>query len=210
MNRYQYILDLINNKDPNGLKELFDSFGKKFYGYAVSKWNFSKDEAWDVVYKTLETLVLKLPNYEFKSEAHFKNFLYKVFVNFLRQQFRSQRNKQIEIEHLDFNSDVSEDKDGNASDNLHFKIDKQTYNDYYRAEIIESPKLVALNIALEKLQTEEKDILLLRAQGFSYEEVAGLLSIDNKQLKVKHLRAKNKLIKLLEETIKNQSNGKSE
>ncbi len=202
---YQNILEFIKNKDPNGLQELYRSYGRKFYGYAVKKWNLSEDEAWEVVYKTLETLVLKLPNYQFESEAHFNNFLYKVFTNFLRQNFRSQRANQNDIKYININEDPTEDNQGLPSNKLRFEIDKQTFNEYYQLEALENPKLLLLNVALEKLPVGEKDILLLRAQGFSYEEVAQLLKVNNNQLKVKHHRAKQKLLKILEETIKTQS-----
>src|ERR1700761_7056422 len=102
MTDYKDIMQLIINQDPAGLEKLYESYGQKFYVYCVHNWHLSEDEAWEVIYKTLETLILKLSHYEFVSKQHFDNFLYKVLINFLRQYFRSNRSKEEhEIEYVD-------------------------------------------------------------------------------------------------------------
>jgi RNA polymerase sigma factor (sigma-70 family) len=64
---------------------------------------------------------------------------------------------------------------------------------------VETPILQAISQALDKLKPIERDLLMLKVQNYSYDEIAKLLSIENNQLKVKHHRAKNKLVKLLKE-----------
>ena len=194
MSDYLDIIELIGNKDPKGLEELYNIYGSRFYAYSVSRWHLSEDEAWDVVYKTLETLVLKLGNYQFESKALFEGFLFKVLVNFLRQYFRFKRTQhKDEIEFVDLN----------AEDEMPYYISKQinknAFAEYYKTELIESPNLIALNDALFQLEETDKDILLLRAQNYSYDEIAKLLEIDNNQLKVKHHRAKQKLVNIINE-----------
>ena len=192
---YQDILQLIGNKDPKGLEELYQAYGSRFYAYAVQRWHLTEDEAWGVVYKTLETLVLKLSNYQFQSQALFEGFLFKVLVNFLRQHFRSKRsNHQGEIDFVDLNNEEE------MPYQISKQISKSAFSDYYKTETVENPALVMLNEALSKLEPHEKDILLLRAQNYSYDEIAGLLGIDNNQLKVKHHRAKQKLLNLINES----------
>jgi RNA polymerase sigma factor (sigma-70 family) len=194
MTDYKDILKLIANKEPKGLEELYTNYGNKFYNYSILRWHLNEDEAWEVVYRTLETLLLKLSNYQFESKAHFDNFIFKVHVNFLRQYFRSKRNQDISnIEFHDLN---------NAEETPHYiskQINKNVFADYYKAEVIESPYLIALNEALDKLDPKEKDILLLRAQNYSYDEIADFLKIENSQLKVKHHRAKQKLLNIINE-----------
>ncbi len=192
MNEYKDIIELIDKKDPKGLEVLYNNYGSKFYAYSINKWYLSEDEAWDVVYKTLETLVLKLPNYKFESKSRFEGFLFKVLVNFLRQDFRSKRSKnKHEIEFVNLNSE----------DEIPYYISKHIYKnaftEYYKKELIESPALITFNDALNQLDQLDKDILLLRAQNYSYEEIATLLKVDNNQLKVKHHRAKQKLIGII-------------
>ncbi len=65
-------------------------------------------------------------------------------------------------------------------------------------------KLELLTKVLDMLEQSDKDLLLLRAQNFSYEEIAKLLGIENNQLKVKHHRAKGKLLKLIENELINK------
>lgn len=194
MSDYLNIIELIRNKDPKGLEELYTMYGSRFYSYSVRQWHLTEDEAWEVVYKTLETLVLKLGNYQFDSKARFEGFLFKVLVNFLRQYFRSKRSQhEGEIEFVNLN----------IEDEMPYYISKQinknAFAEYYKTELIESSDLLMLNDALLQLEETDKDILLLRAQNYSYDEIAKLLGIDNNQLKVKHHRAKQKLVNTINE-----------
>ena len=189
---FKDIIELTKTSPRSGLESLYQAYGEKFYSFCIHKWNLNEDEAWEIVYKTLETLVLKLANYEFESQSHFNNFLYKVLVNFLRQYFRSSRRRlELGVKFVDINED---------SDTLTIikeQIDQKAFTDYYDKGIVESPHLGILNECLEKMDQIDKDLLLLRAQNYSYEEIAKLLNIENNQLKVKHLRAKQKLVNLI-------------
>ncbi|CAN5378150.1 hypothetical protein BH11BAC3_BH11BAC3_01920 [soil metagenome] len=194
MAEYTDVIELIDKKDPKGLEELYNIYGSRFYSYSISRWNLTEDEAWDVVYKTLETLVLKLSNYKFESKARFEGFLFKVLVNFLRQYFRANRSQhEGDIEFVDLNSE--DEMPYYISKHIH----KNAFAEYYKTELVESPALILLNDALGQLEQSDKDILLLRAQNYSYDEIAVLLKIDNNQLKVKHHRAKQKLLNIINE-----------
>lgn len=194
MIEYTDIIELIDKKDPKGLEELYNVYGSRFYSYSIQKWNLTEDEAWEVVYKTLETLVLKLSNYKFESKARFEGLLFKVLVNFLRQYYRAKRSQhEGDIEFVDLNSE--EEMPYHISKYIH----KNAFAEYYKTELVESPALIMLNEALNQLEKSDKELLLLRAQNYSYEEIAVLLKIDNNQLKVKHHRAKQKLLNIINE-----------
>jgi RNA polymerase sigma factor (sigma-70 family) len=197
---YKSILELIKAKDKKAYEVLYVQFADKFFGYAVAKWCFTEDEAMHVVYKTLETLVLKLSNYKIESQSHFDNLVYKIFTNFLRQEFRKNRNQQHEVsfsELLKGDSDSSLDEiDASRVESL---FSHESLKEYYQSDSSENPKLSLLKKALEELESFDKDILLLRAQNFSYGEIATMLNIENNQLKVKHHRAKSRLIKILQQ-----------
>lgn len=194
---YQDIIKLVKKGDSRGFEELYLAYGTKFYDYSIKRWHLSEDESWEIVYKALETLVLKLSNYEFESKEHFENFLFKVFINFLRQDFRAKRNQaETTIKFVDLNNE------GDLSQFINSQIDDNSFSEYYKTEQIENPTLIALNEALNGLEAFDKDILLLRAQNYSYEEIATMLGIDNNQLKVKHHRAKQKLLLILNKNIK--------
>ncbi len=194
---YLEIIDLLSKKDKRGLELLYTLYGGKFFSFAVEKWDLSEDEAWDVVYQTLETLILKLSQYEFESKKHFENFIFKVFTNFLRQYFRSSRKKESYIYFEYINQDVPADNKYSLNEQAEIEIDKKDFDDYYKYEDIENPKLIALQNALKKLSELDRELLLLRAQNFTYDEIAEFLKIDNNQLKVRHYRAIQKLMKFM-------------
>lgn len=197
---YKEILNLILETQKKGLEELYNTYGRKFYAYAVDKWKFDEDTSWDIVYQTLDTLVLKLNDYEFESKAHFENFIFKVFINYLRQYFRKNRKEQYNtINYLDLseNMDVVDIESQEFDKELLNKIDEEFFTDYYEKELSANDKLNELTQALSKMDNMDKDILLLRAQNYTYDEIADILNIENAQLKVKHHRAKLKLLKIL-------------
>ncbi len=197
MSDYQTIIALIGNKDPRGLEVLYNAYGSRFYAYCIDRWKLTEDEAWEVIYQTLQTLVLKMDNYHFETKGLFEGFLFKVLLNFIRQSFRSKRSKSIqELAFVDLHNEEE------IPVFVSKQVNKLAYADYYSSEVIESPDLLALSKALLKLEETDKDILLLRAQNFSYKEIAELLGIDNNQLKVKHHRAKQKLVSFFNEIQK--------
>lgn len=191
---YQTILQFINDKAPEGLELLYEKYGRPFHKYALDRWNIGEEEAWEIVYKTLETLVLKLPKYEFENQVKFDGFLFKVFINFLRQQHREMRSKKLpQLEFFDL------DKEFVVPSYVQEALTKRAFADYYDSEVLENPQLRLLKASLKQLTQGDRDLLLLRAQNYSYDEIATLLGIENKQLKVKYHRAKEKLINLLNE-----------
>jgi RNA polymerase sigma factor (sigma-70 family) len=202
--KYRQILELIAAKDKKALELLYEQYGQKFYSYAINKWQMDTELAWEVVYNTLETLLLKLSDYQIESQAHFDNLIFKIFVNFLRQAFRKHRKRQYDIEYVDFND--QEVRDGDETDYEDYPppnqssvpIDANLFNRAYETDVVENPRLTALKQALSEMDEIDRSILLLRAQNYSYDEIAKMLHIENKNLKVKYLRGKNKLRKLFE------------
>ena len=201
---YRQILELIAVKDKKALELLYEKYGQKFYSYAINKWQMDTELAWESVYNTLETLLLKLPDYQIESQAHFDNLIFKIFVNFLRQAFRKHRKRQYNIEYVDFNEQEAEDKDEINHEDTHpstqssVPIDANLFNRAYETDVSENPRLTALKKALSGMDETERNILLLRAQNYSYDEIGKMLHIESKNLKVKYLRGKNKLRKLFE------------
>lgn len=199
MDNYKIIQERLLNKDKTVLKDLYEAYGKKFYSYSIRNWDLSEDDSWEAVYKTLETSVLKLVDYAFESQKHFDNYLFKVFVNYLRQAFRVKRKHQDnELEFIDFREEEIPDEIG------HY-LNSVSFTDYYKSEENDLPVLTDLKTALNELEEPERDLLLLRAQQYSYEEIAELLQIENNQLKVKYHRAKKKLFQVLQDKQLNRS-----
>lgn len=190
---YETIIEQLKHKDPQALESLYNTYGVKFYDYCIRKWQLSEDAAWEAVYQTLEAIVLKGAQYQFESNLHFQNFLFKVLLNFLRQLYRKQQagNAALQFVQLDTDSGISV---------IQGQIDKKTFTDYYQSESVESEMMRNLSHSLAQLAPADKDLLLLKAQNYTYDEIAEILGIENNQLKVKHHRAKQKLINLLNES----------
>jgi RNA polymerase sigma factor (sigma-70 family) len=191
---YKDIIGLIKSKDRRGIEALYDEYGKKLYSHAIIKWDFSEDEAWEAVYKTLDTLLLKLPSYTIESDLHFNNLIFKIFKNYLRQHLRDKRRKEEKIEFVSIEKFENIPADNEM---IEFSPDDFAFTDYYKSEVLETSLFTNLKIALEKLEPSDKELLLLRAQNYSYDEIAVLLNIKNDQLKVKYFRAKKKLVELI-------------
>lgn len=203
MSNYKEIIELLKSKEPTGAEKLYEQYGKSFYAYCIQNWQFSEDEAWEVVYKTLEVLVLKLNNYQLASQEEFDRFIYKVLINFLRQQYRTKKFKEAkEIVYVDFNME-----NGQQNEFTRY-FNEAAFSAYYNTESGENPALQQLNAILDGFDESDRDLLLLRAQNYTYEEIADLLHIENNQLKVRHHRAKKKLIEQFNQISNSLSHGK--
>lgn len=199
--KYNEIIQLIDAKDKKGWEALYIVYGKKFYGFAVDKWLFTEDESWDIVYQTLETIVLKIGEYEIESQSHFDNLIYKIFTNFLRQFYRKKKAKSeqiqlIPLKEMDIYEGLEENENWNDAE-ISVPFNEQFFGDN-EPGTSENLKLHLLSAALSKLSSLERDLLLLKANDFTYDEIAEMLKIENNQLKVKHHRAKRKLLQILQ------------
>lgn len=181
---YSDIIDTLKNNPSKGYELLYIKYGKPFLGFAISKWHIDEDSAWEIIYKTLETLVLKLINYVFESQKDFERFIFKVFINFLKQHYRNEKHKN------DFTFTPLTD---NILEKAEYQESEEPIDDIQN-NLIDN-NINRLNKALERLDSKDRELLLMRANNFSYEEIAQMMNIENKQLKVIHLRAKQKLIK---------------
>jgi RNA polymerase sigma-70 factor (ECF subfamily) len=195
---YKRLIEHINAKDQESVKALYVEYGERLYSFAVDKWNFTEDEAWDIIYQTLYSIFQKGDNYEIESKKHFENFLYKVFKNNLRQAYRKKRRDEGNLTFLALNENTIEasSMDGNFHSTIE-RMDTVSANQYYEGNLPSEDVTTPIRVALKKLNKNDRDLLLLRSQNFSYKEIANLMKIEDDQLKVKYYRAKKKLIKLL-------------
>lgn len=170
--------ELIKNiqlKKANGIELLYNQYGKKLYGYAVKKWNVSEDDAWDLIYKTLYRVLDVIDNYSFENEQKFAGFVFTIFVNYLRNHYRDEKSKRVEVVELNEQHEKQVD-DGDATK------EEQTATSLHMNHLQDE---------LEKLDDWQRILLLMRAQDYSYEEIGKYVEKPSKQLKVYYLRLKN-------------------
>lgn len=173
------------NRD-KGLRQAYERYGKKLYGYAVGVWHCDPDVAWDLVYKTLYRTADQVANYRFENEEKFGGFLFRIFVNYLKNHHRDHPKKQT----VSLNENLVSD-DG--------------------APEAESAKHRLLRAELEKMEDWERILLLTRSQGMSYADIAQYIGKPVDQLKVYYGRLKKRLETRLADsltTIKHSDHGK--
>ena len=66
--------------------------------------------------------------------------------------------------------------------------------------------MFAMQKALQQISDLERELLLLRMNNYTYDEIAAMLGIENHQLKVKFNRAKAKVEKKTLEILKESYN----
>lgn len=169
-----------------------------------------EDEGYDVLYKTLEIVGKVITRYEFSSENHFANWLFKIHKNNILQFLRAKRRKEkltVPVNFEEWENEVHEM--GEAGFDLQeFKpvIERISSYNPYESTASHNNLMLSLQKGLQQLGETERELLLLRMNNYSYDEIAKMLDIENNQLKVKFNRAKAKLEKLTLSILKDTYN----
>ncbi len=175
-------INQLKKLDKNSFIEaIYNQYGKKLYGYAIVNWNVTEDTAWELIYKTLYKILDCCPNYTFESREKFASFIFKIFINQLRNYYRDNKpQREFEFSTMQGNElsipDVKESTDHS------------------------NQKLKALNDVLDEMEDWERMLLLMRSEGRAYSEISGYIDKPEKQLKVYYQRLKEKLAKKLNGT----------
>lgn len=183
--------EILNAKSGNGVRILYERYGRKLYAYAVNKWQLDEDESWDLVYKTLYKVLDAYSACSFASEQKFAAFVFTAFINLLRNHYRDSRKRRSETVPLD---------------DSHGAIISPG------EENPDSPEMRIMKDSLDGLEDWERMLLLLRSQDLPYSEITRLTGKPESQLKVYYMRLKKKLAEMINRKlneIKEQSHGKS-
>lgn len=174
---------LIAEKNKEGIALLYERYGKKLYGYAVHSWKLDEDDAWNIVYKTLYKILDTSADYTFESENKFSSFIFKVFINNLRQHYRETKKAKEKIEIIPGETE------------LHGEAIAEEFPEN------NSEKMNLLKAELEKLEDWERILLLMRSQDMPYSEIAKYVNKPEGQLKVYYSRLKAALTKRINEKL---------
>jgi RNA polymerase sigma factor (sigma-70 family) len=160
---------------------IYNRYGKKLYTYAIRTWSMDEDATWDLIYKTLYKVIDSYANYQFESEEKFASFIFKIFINYLRNHYRDNKSdKMFEFTAMD-------------------DVDLSTRETKDDEEKNGNKKLIALNEVLEKMEDWERMLLLMRSEGRAYSEIAQYIDKPENQLKVYYQRLKEQVTKKLNE-----------
>ncbi len=162
---------------------VYNRYGKKLYSYAIATWNVTEDVAWELIYKTIYKVTDTYGNYTFESEEKFASFVFKIFINYLRNHYRDNKQERT------FEFTTMDD------------VDLETKETSGTAELPASKKMQALNEALDGMEDWERMLLLMRSEGRAYSEIAQYVNKPENQLKVYYQRLKEQLQKKLNEGL---------
>jgi RNA polymerase sigma factor (sigma-70 family) len=165
---------ILKNKNKETIALLYERYGKKLYGYAITKWKVSEDESWELVYKTLYKVMNVAHQYTFQDEGKFTGFLFKIFINYLRNHYRDTKAKGI------VTTELLEKHEKLSSDRKETEETKEST----------SPLMRCLQKALALLEDWQRILLLMRAQDHSYEDISKYVARSGDQLKVYYGRLK--------------------
>src|ERR1700744_6544664 len=78
---YTTVIEKFKSSPRDGLAALYEDYGKYLYQFSINNWGLDEDECYDTLYKTLEATGKVIDRYEFESESHFRNWLFKIHKN---------------------------------------------------------------------------------------------------------------------------------
>ena len=177
---------LLKRKRRKGLELFYERYAKRLFDYARNNWHCDEDTAWDLIYKTFDSIIENIEKYNFESEEKFGSFVLTAFLNRMRNHLRDSK-KNIETVSVEENAESS-----------NMPIEEEEKKD--------SSLMLNLKEKLQKLEDWERTLLLLRAQQMPYSEIARYVDKPEKQLKVYYQRLKNRLEKEINEK-KEEHNG---
>ena len=171
---------------------LYEEYGKKLYHYGLKNWLLNEDDAWDITYKTLYKVIENYEKYEFKSDKKFGAFVFKVFVNYLRNLYRDRKNRE---EYIQFQSYDTSSLEYNTVENaVKKKIITTSMEMEEKPNTKENKLMTLLNEELSKLEDWQRILLLMRSQNIAYEDITKIIRKPSKQLKVYYQRLKERLV----------------
>ncbi len=175
----------IKEKSTDAVAILYNDYGKKLYGYARVKWKLNEDDSWELVYKTLYKVIEVAHQYQFENENKFTGFVFKIFINYLRNHYRDTKDKKLEMVEL---TEAHEKMNGDKGEPC-------------SGTIKSTPEMNCLQKVLQLLEDWQRIVLLMRAQNYSYEAIGKYVSRPSDQLKVYHMRLKKKVAEKTNECI---------
>lgn len=166
---------------------IFKAYSKPLQQYAVNQWQVEEDLIWDIIYKSIYKLIEVFNDKDFEHEAQMKAYLFRIFINYLKNAIRDKNTKQQGMIQVELSVNEEKKENPNESNN---------------------PQLMQLILILDELEDWKRVLLLLKSQGVSYSEIAKLVNKPEKNLKVYYGRLKEEVKQRLESVNeKNKSHG---
>jgi RNA polymerase sigma factor (sigma-70 family) len=166
---------------------MFELYSKKLLSYAQYHWKTEPDPTWDLIYKTMYKVTDVIHEYKFESEQKFASFIFKIFINYLRNHLRDIKTATQGTVEVELNESIIQNYSTGA------------------ATVNTDPALKILQEELEKLEDWQRILLLMRGQSMSYAEIVKYVDKPEEQLKVYYARLKKQIAEKINERLKTQN-----
>ena len=179
------IIREVQSGDVNAFEDIVREYEKNVYNIAL-RMTGDREDALDVSQEAFLKAYHALPN--FRGESKFSVWLYRIVSNACLD-FLRERKRRAEV-----SLSVGDDEDESA--------EAEIRDDSLSPETLFERKLTreAVRRGLLSLPEDQRNILLLREiQGFSYEEIGRILSLESGTVKSRIFRARRKLCEFLAE-----------
>ncbi|HXC06127.1 MAG TPA: sigma-70 family RNA polymerase sigma factor [Bacteroidia bacterium] len=172
----EHTYHLLRHNRDQGIKKAYELYAPKLFAYATRKWKTPEDDAWDLVYKSIYKVADVVEQYSFTSEEAFAGFLFKVFMNHLRDHVRKEKKQAESMTSVPL-------------------TDSMQFSDAAPApETKPNRSLNILQTELDKLEDWQRILLLMRSQDIAYSEIARYVDKPENQLKSYYARLKKQLM----------------
>lgn len=178
----KYVM-ICQNGDPDAFGVLVERHQKKMLNIAF-RMTGDYDEACDITQEAFVSAYKSIK--KFKAEAKFSTWLYRIVVNYSKNRLKQLRGK-------DRREGVSLDDSGEIK--TEGILNQSSSNDAHPGIQMERrEREIQVQRCITSLEEEYREVLVLRdIQGFSYEEISGILKIPDGTVKSRLSRARNAL-----------------
>lgn len=149
----------------------------------MHKWQLEEDPAWDLIYKCIYKVADVVHLYEFETEQKFASFLFKVFLNAIRDQLKSNRSRGEGLIPLQLNDQLIANTTSESD------------------PIGVSHTMSILQEELDQLEDWQRILVLMRSQDVPYSEIAKYVDKPEDQLKTYYARLKKLLMERINKRL---------
>jgi len=167
--------------DETAFREIVERYQSKVFSiiHGIVR---QRNDVEDIAQQVFAKVYFSIRNFDFRSSLI--TWIYKITVNECFDYLRKKK-----VRKLVYESDMSEDEVRRV-ENTEPALDRSTRTD---STLARRDYIVKL---MDKVLVEEKQLLVLKeVEGYSVEELAGMLKMNENTIKVKLFRARQKLVK---------------
>ena len=167
--------------DESAFREIVERYQSKVFSiiHGIVR---QRNDVEDIAQQVFAKVYFSIRNFDFRSSLI--TWIYKITVNECFDYLRKKK-----VRKLVYESDMSEDEVRRV-ENTEPSVDRTTRTD---STLARRDYIIKL---MDRVSPEEKQLLMLKeVEGYSVEELANMLSMNENTIKVKLFRARQKLVK---------------